>query len=231
MKRLVLGIGSGRCGTKSLASLLDSQPDARVTHELWDAGRGARWAGPLPWQEDLGALHRALTEIQRYPGAYVGDVASFWLPYVDRLLSDKSLDVRIVALRRNKKEVVESFLEKTADTNHWMKHTGQEFKLNTLWDASFPKYDVPSKREAIERYWEEYYSRVDHLVAAYPRRVRLWEMHLGLNIESGRAAICDFVGFERYTTISGRARENASPGLLRRVKRQVVKRLEHHGKR
>ena len=32
-RRLVLGIGTGRCGSHALAELLNHQPDANVTHE------------------------------------------------------------------------------------------------------------------------------------------------------------------------------------------------------
>jgi len=54
--RIILGIGSGRCGTRSLADVLNRQPGCRVTHEerpllAWDAdqlgerlrARFARW--------------------------------------------------------------------------------------------------------------------------------------------------------------------------------------------
>jgi hypothetical protein len=33
-QRIVLGMGTGRCGTGSLAALLNRQPGARVTHEM-----------------------------------------------------------------------------------------------------------------------------------------------------------------------------------------------------
>lgn len=39
--RIILGIGTGRCGTLSLAEILNGQPNTQVTHEeasllLWD---------------------------------------------------------------------------------------------------------------------------------------------------------------------------------------------------
>ena len=38
-KRIVLGLGSGRCGTKSLAMLLDMQSGAEVSHEEFNSPR------------------------------------------------------------------------------------------------------------------------------------------------------------------------------------------------
>ena len=41
-KTVVIGIGSGRCGTLSLANLLNKQPHTRVTHEVREC-RGLEW--------------------------------------------------------------------------------------------------------------------------------------------------------------------------------------------
>jgi hypothetical protein len=53
MARLVIGCGTGRCGTMSLANLLDSQDNAWVTHELMQ----------LPWKFNKFALHNVLVQM------------------------------------------------------------------------------------------------------------------------------------------------------------------------
>ena len=42
-KRIVIGLGTGRCGTLSLTGLLNSQRSARVTHEGTPLGQGQAW--------------------------------------------------------------------------------------------------------------------------------------------------------------------------------------------
>ena len=51
MRRLVIGLGTGRCGTVSLSRLLNAQPDAQVRHELRPY---------LPWAVDEALLARKL---------------------------------------------------------------------------------------------------------------------------------------------------------------------------
>src|SRR5690606_35389199 len=79
--RIILGIGSGRCGTRSLADVLERQPGCRVTHEerpllAWDADQKG---------ERLRARFARWRQLRSEP--IVGDVASFYLPYLDEALS------------------------------------------------------------------------------------------------------------------------------------------------
>jgi hypothetical protein len=97
-----------------------------------------------------------------------------------------------------------------------------------LWDESFPKYAVTSKKEAIERYWEEYYSWLDQLIRDQPQRVRLWDMRAGLNTVRGMSEILEFAGFAEYNVSADGVRANASVGLVVRAKRQAVRRLRDH---
>jgi hypothetical protein len=74
--KYVIGIGTGRCGTKSLAALLNAQEDAFVTHE-----RARETATHRP---DLDELGRALAHVQGR--SLVGDVAMWWLQSVPLFL-------------------------------------------------------------------------------------------------------------------------------------------------
>ncbi|MGN6546966.1 MAG: hypothetical protein ACTHK7_18065 [Aureliella sp.] len=119
-RRFVFGIGTGRCGTLSLARLLNSQVDVKVTHEMrplldWDA----------PHDEQRRIARARLERLARESDAgLVGDVASFYLPYLPYLL-EASEDIRVVCLRRPRHEVIASFiawLERTESlpVNHWL---------------------------------------------------------------------------------------------------------------
>src|SRR5262245_3459710 len=96
-KRLILGIGTGRCGTRSLALLLNRQPGAKITHEDYPL---------LPWRDPRpSAIAQRLKKLARRKTPITGDVASFYLPYVEHAVAIAP-DIRIVCLERPKEEVV-----------------------------------------------------------------------------------------------------------------------------
>src|SRR5262245_55888342 len=100
-RRIILGMGSGRCGTRSLAAVLSRQPGTKVTHE----------AKPLlPWRNPRSSvIAQRFERMQRaVHDGVVGDVASFYLPYAEMAIAIEP-DVRIVCLKRPQDDVVESF--------------------------------------------------------------------------------------------------------------------------
>lgn len=201
MKRFVLGVGTGRCGTDSLASLLDIQTGASVTHE--------RFGPQVPWGTGGYDWLRHLTQ-ERPPGrALYGDVALYWLPQIERLLTDPALrdvarGLRVVALRRGQAATVESYMKKTEGPdgrNHWMNHDGSTYTPCKLgWDQCYPKFRAEDKREALSMYWAAYYGEVDRLTEKYPAQVQCFDMN-ALNSRGGQRAILQFVGIPREEQI------------------------------
>ncbi len=116
--RLILGVGTGRCGTLSLSRLLNRQPGLRVTHERQPY---------LPWKcespRDLIAARLNALRADNAGSAIAGDVAFYYLNYLpDALELDDRL--RVVCLRRPKHEVVASYrrwisCRSGPDVNHW----------------------------------------------------------------------------------------------------------------
>ncbi len=98
-QRIVLGMGSGRCGTLSLARLLSRQPGVMFSHEDPPL---------LPWQREPGdrVIRERFARWRRSrQAAIVGDVASFYLPYVEEAIAVEPA-IRIICLRRPREEVV-----------------------------------------------------------------------------------------------------------------------------
>ena len=129
---VVIGLGTGRCGTVSLSKLLSAQAGVLVTHEA---------APLLPWEVDRVKLERHVPYIQGWldKGCSVaGDVAYFWLPYVP-LFDEVFSRWKAVGLIRDRDEVVHSFLRKTTQRNHWQIHDGSTWKLDAVYDPTFPK--------------------------------------------------------------------------------------------
>ncbi len=192
--QILLGIGSGRCGTLSLARLLDAQTGSSVSHERRPL---------LPWVDEPGhdVVRRRLARLKRGGATIVGDVASFYLPYLDSLLEVEP-DARVVCLRREREAVVESFCRwldriHSVPTDHWSQTPASGWHHHPVWSVMFPKYDTTIREDGIRRYWDDYYQRVDELIAKYSDNIRLFETGDALNTESGVRSILDFVGIPR----------------------------------
>ena len=159
-KPLILGFGTGRCGTASLAALLNAQPSAMVVHERTES---------LPWEPDRQKYERAMARVGQYPAPIVGDVASYWLNYLSWSL--ESPNVRAVYIYRDKDAVVESVLHRARrrGVNQYSRHLGPG-ERRTGFSVVFPTYDLPLK-DGIARYWEEYQQRAFALVDLHPDRI------------------------------------------------------------
>ena len=186
-KKLIFGLGTGRCGTHSLADLLNAQKNFEVTHELGD--------NPvLNWDFNDECLEFYLDKITNRECDYVGDVAFYLLPYVESII-DKFPDAKFVCLKRDKQETAFSYEKKTSGRNHWQSHDAQLYRL-CPWDKCYPKYDLKIKKiEAINLYYDDYYSSVDSLLKKYPLNVCLYSMD-SLNHEEKVRSILEFVGLQ-----------------------------------
>ncbi|HJP01578.1 MAG TPA: glycosyltransferase, partial [Planctomycetota bacterium] len=183
-RQIVFGLGTGRCGTKSLAFLLDSQSGADVTHERNQHG--------VAWKGGELAVDEALAWCRGADGhTVVGDVGFYYLPYVEYIL-EREPDAKFVCLQRDCGETVRSYLSNTEGRNHWMHHDGSEWQPDR-WDQCYPKYDVAAKREALERYWHEYYDTANELARQYDGALRVFPITT-LSTEQGQREILDFVG-------------------------------------
>ena len=185
----VIGIGTGRCGTKSLAHLLNEQEDAFVTHE-----RARQAATHRP---NITQLRRALAEVEGH--ALVGDVAMWWLQSVPLFLSLWG-NARVVCMKRSKDATVNSWerLFNEHGDNLWEVNGG---------DADFfPPMEGDSIRESAARYWDHYYEHVEVLREKYPTRVAVFAVD-DLNSLQGRRRIIEHAGIE--PTNLSRVHENA----------------------
>ena len=95
-KKLIFGLGTGRCGTVSLSELLNIQAGFAVTHESEPL---------LPWEFDKKAIEKKLEQLLQYEGAVVGDVAFYYLPYVEYILSGYA-NAKFICLKRDKAETL-----------------------------------------------------------------------------------------------------------------------------
>lgn len=196
MQTIVIGCGTGRCGTVSLAALLNEQWNANVTHE----------ARPLlPWyskgMETPLLLQKKILGFIQAEGEIAGDVAFSWLPYIGdlRWYAERfHLDYRVVCLVRAREDTIESYIRKVGHrgVNHWMVNDGS-WTDDPEWDPCYPKFEAPDMRTAIGMYWDSYYQEALRIQNLVPRHFRLWKMEDALNTELGVREILDFIGIPR----------------------------------
>lgn len=195
----VFGTGSARCGTKSLAVLFGQQRTVAVAHERH----------MLPWEVDLGAAHRAVMDLQKRPvrqvltqgipvrwlryrvmcATIIGDIGPWYLPYADYLI--KAHNAKIVCLKRDKEQTVESFLRQRYD--HCSLHPAEADDPGKPLAGMLPKFDLPSRRANAEAYWEHFYAQADAAEQSHPESFRIFDIDT-LNNEDGQRRILSFVG-------------------------------------
>lgn len=216
---VLFGIGCGRSGTSSLAALLNAQPATVCFHELNPSSMA--WKGAdltitslmRDFTSIINSEMRAVTADFVSPGRLkvfprmhklkrvnaIGDVASYYLPYVEEILL-KWPQVRFPCLKRKKEEVIESFVAKLSkDTtkppkNHWTFQNDQKWSYDPIWNKCFPKIKKINSESLvpyISEYYDEYYNLADSLANKHQNNIKIFDM-TELNSEIGRKQILNF---------------------------------------
>lgn len=204
MKNLIIGLGTGRCGTASLAHLLKSQPDSTFVHEgLFSGKKYDHFL--LPWEVDHSKFLEWEKKIKNLDGKYFGESASYLIQYAEIIIK-KYPQVKFVCLKRDRNEVISSFMAKTRGRNHWSLNLSfLEFK-DPIWDPIFPKF-FTSKKEGIGLYWDLYYAEVQRLQEKYPNKFKIFPTY-SLNYQGGMNSIFDFCSFPEEGRVYIRKHEN-----------------------
>ena len=188
-------MGTGRCGTMSLAKVL-AAAGRPCTHEL-DGEAVVHWYGDWRKVKNLVTYRCALPSV-------VSDVSLWWLPYVPQLRSLSS-KIKFVALKRDKFETVDSFLEKTGYTNEAQAHWCSDPPRPHPWDKCFPNMGKADedKRSLLSAYWHYYYELCDKF------DVPVFDMN-DLNDPKGLQKIFDAVGITKNASNFTDFRHNAN---------------------
>jgi hypothetical protein len=152
-ENIIIGLGTGRCGTVSLSNLLNSQKDSFFSHE-WDESH--KWDSNIyyfkNYLEGLGCL--PLID-------FYGDVSFYNLPYCTDL-QKLYTNIKFIILKRDRQETINSYIAKTPGRNHWQAHDGSSFRFCN-WDKCYPKFNANNKADAIGMYWDMYYEQCSKL--------------------------------------------------------------------
>jgi hypothetical protein len=188
-RRVIIGLGPGRCGTMSLAFMFALQKNLIVHHESepgldWDASMFefiGKWA--------------SLFYYVRPSLPIITDIANWYLPFVPHI-REINPTAKFVCLRRDIEEVVTSFMLKVTTTSHWTlpqsEHWHPHWERGHHFRNRFPKYDLP-KEEGCRRYVTEYYELCDEYATLIPNDFRIFDIET-LNSEDGVRSILEFCG-------------------------------------
>lgn len=216
--------GTGRCGTFSMYRILQAQKHVFATHESL----------PFPWDFDPAYLYYWTQKvlISSWNKQPIWAASSYsWVKYLG-LAFRHFKDVKAVALKRPRADLVESFMRHWPEENYWSseesEHFGDQYpELNATgpdpaWLATtFPKYDLP-KEEAIGAYWDEYYDICKIWAHRLPDSMIIMPMHDALNTAGGQKRILDFFDIpehdqELYVGVRNNAAGNPQGYLYRHI--------------
>jgi len=186
--RIVIGTGTGRCGTVTLAKLFGAQLNCISTHEDHPL---------LPWERNIEDFHIKCDLVSTRPCGIAASVGMDWARYIDNLFERFGDGARVVVLERDIEEVVESYMKKTGGEryrNHWTREDDPMRKMPPMiWDHVYPKYDdIPPcrKRDAIARYCEDLHRQIPD-----DGRVLRIDYNLALNCARHQDTMLQFCGF------------------------------------
>lgn len=192
-KIVFIGCGTGRCGTTSLAKLINGCEDTLCKHELRPL---------LPWVFNEKLFQDRVKWFLTSTAGITGDVAYYYLPYLEKLI-DVFPHLKILCLERSREAVIDSFMWKTQWQNRWYNHDGTKWAKNPVWDKTFPKYNILDKAEAIGVYWDEYREEIRRIAGRFPENVETLSIE-DLNTIQGQQKIFNLIGIpeknQRYIT-------------------------------
>jgi len=180
-KNIIIGLGTGRCGSVSLASLLNLQKDFNITHEIC----------PSSWEFCQISLDYLLSIFNNKKENIIGDCAYYHINYSEKIL-ELLPNTKFPIMIRDKEETINSYMKKTQQRNHWSTQRSREEKEDYYWDRTYPKYNLP-KREAVTRYYNEYYEKCRNLVSKYPDKFKIFGMKEAFNSLSGQSQLLEFL--------------------------------------
>lgn len=195
--KMIFGLGTGRCGTSSLTALLNKQTSTHATHE----------GDIIPWEshDDLMPFYQAVlfNIFNTPPDPKIktrATIAFYWVNYISEIIRDVR-DVRIIALKRKREEVVQSFSNMYQGENLWSNpkwagFDGKKPLRKDILSQMFPKYNA-SKEAAIGLYWDYYYTAVDYYVDRFPETVIQVDTYSMFNNADYQRAALAFLGYKR----------------------------------
>lgn len=194
--KLIIGLGTGRCGSISLVKFLNAQQKSYFVHEgAFNLPKClAHTTGSyLPWDSSDPEFQTWYKSLQSIGASkkYLGDVSASMLPHVEKIINLRP-NTKFVCMKRSQEATVNSFMRFTAGSNHW--NNKNSFRWFNYFQRLYPHIaGANGKVDALRKYWSMYYDEVDRLIEIYPQNLNIFDITT-LNSIKGRTEILDFIG-------------------------------------
>jgi len=178
----IMGCGTGRCGTSTLAHLLNHQHGARISHE--------RFTHKLHWGKMDGWMEQMIHLSKAHPGHIFGDVALQWGSVAEPWLD---YGAQVVVLKRDLAGHLASWKQKAGSRNNWQRQKDGGTPGRSHWYQAFPNFrGCKDRHQALIKYWHYYYDElIPPLIGAYPGQVAVFKMEV-FNSAAGQRRLLDF---------------------------------------
>lgn len=224
---LIFGLGTGRCGTGSLAEILG------LSHE----------SALLPWEPDEVRFRQVWSFVCRHGG----DVGFYWINYVDRVLALEP-SARFICLERDRAATLRSWAKVQTGRDRlelqaaWRRPDDRKVQVIDL----LPRRDDLPIDEALAHYYDGYMAEARRLARAHPSRFRIFASPAVLRERKAQRELLRFAKLRQpvrrdatvhmgtserkawmHNIVNGRAME-----AIRRGERKIEipnEILEHHG--
>jgi len=170
MSKLIIGCGMPRSGTGSLAKLLNNCKNVSVKHEFHTH---------LPFNFNRIRLREKLKHIESLKGDIVGDVAHYYLNYIEELV--RYHHAKVIIMKRDKRKVMKSITCFGWNPYIQKKVEGSE---------AFPFY-AKNVDTAAGFHWQMYYEEAEKWKNRFPGKVLIIDIN-ELNSKEGIKKIFDF---------------------------------------
>lgn len=186
--RYIIGMGTGRCGSLSLAQFLNAQKNCTFSHEKMDV---SFWPVFNPYP-------RAMKILKGYGGKWKGDISPGWSAWAHKVL-DKYPKSKVIWLYRDCQEVAESFYVQKKAKKGWL----AEFESDeNKFRGVYPVWEYEFSREAIQRAVDRCFWLCKAIAAFYQDRVYVYNT-VDLNSEIEQTKLLDWLGFPEKDWVLG----------------------------
>ena len=221
-KRIILGIGTGRCGTGSLVKLFREQKISEynnskdiklsyIRHEGYLKNNNLIWYSDDNKKREYVKLYLDIVKHNLEKMYYVSDshvynsmdnnIESDILFHINvncGLLSyldeffKQYENIRIICLKRDKKKTIESFLNLIKVYPESVLNLKRWNKDNSI----LPVYKEGSLEDNISDYYDKYYEMVEKIKNKYPDKIRCYNTETLFSSETEQREMLEFCGFE-----------------------------------
>lgn len=179
-QKIIIGCGTGRCGTVSLSKLLSNCSNSNIPHEMKPI---------VSYDFNRMIYERFKFNILTNFKKYVGTVAPYARNVIEYLINDFP-DIKIIWITRDREKTIKSFIKATEEHNLWSNDCKHPF------GEAVPSYNELTREEAIKKFVNEENNRAIKLENDYPNNFKIFNVE-DLNTKEGQNKIFDWVGIEQ----------------------------------